>query len=902
MKKWLGISFVAWSIFLFITWGCGQDSPQKTQDAGTPDKITEKNTLDSHPTQEKHPEKTQEITPPQPLDLSIPLKKGEVRAGIIRDSKEFIKGFNAQELLGDIKIYNSRVAFTIAGKRLTKGYMPYGGKIVAADIVRPKGESGESYFQEFALGFQHRMMKPDKIEIVNDGRNGKPAVVRISGPDAKLDLLQAYIKAVMPNLVADVGPLDIRLTYEYTLAPDSNILDFKIIVKNLTEDYKELQFIEVAFFMGDGISNYFPKKGYVSGNLSGAWDYVGFASPKVGYVVFPKKDQIFQIVAKYKSAILGIHQALELDPKSTHEYLWSIAVGRDLASALASYRSRISKKKEGTVKGTLTEETTDKPLADVPIHIERPLGKNKYEYITRARTKSDGSFEISLPPGQYSLRSYRKETLGPRTEVTLKADETKTINLKAPLMGYLTIETKDADTGTLLPAKITIFRTDKKKPHVPSYYEVDSLAGGASAIIYPHTGKGKILLPVGTYKVIVSRGFFYGLFQKEIKIKGAQTTEVHATLKEEVKIPDGVGGDFHIHAKGSPDSNDSYELKVAAMAAEGLQLAVSTDHEFISDYEPFIKKMKMEKWLRAVIGEEITTFFGHFNAYPIPYRPDKPNNGAFWWYDMDAPQLFELVYKEAPDAVLQINHPRSPSISGYFTFTGYKPELGKPTNKPKKWSNHFDAIEVVNGNGFKFSLKTVFLDWFSILNYGHFVTGMGNSDSHHSRTAECGYPRSIVMLGTNDPQKITMKQLSKAIKAHHVVVSGGAMIRFKASDKGDPSQAVNIGDNLSLTTPTVHLHIKIEAASWIHLNQFKIFANGKLIHTQKLDKDAPNIVRFDKTLTFTPKIDTWYLVMVTGNKGLAPVVPGSVAFAFTNPIFVDVDNDKKFTPPKSFTP
>ena len=53
--------------------------------------------------------------------------------------------------------------------------------------------------------------------------------------------------------------------------------------------------------------------------------------------------------------------------------------------------------------------------------------------------------------------------------------------------------------------------------------------------------------------------------------------------------------------------------------------------------------------------------------------------------------------------------------------------------------------------------------------------------------------------------------------------------------------------------------------------------------------------------TLTPRVDTWYVVVVRGNRSLAPVVPklgdrDVLPFAFTNPIWVDVDGDGKFTP------
>ena len=66
---------------------------------------------------------------------------------------------------------------------------------------------------------------------------------------------------------------------------------------------------------------------------------------------------------------------------------------------------------------------------------------------------------------------------------------------------------------------------------------------------------------------------------------------------------------------------------------------------------------------------------------------------------------------------------------------------------------------------------------------------------------------------------------------------------------------------------------------------------------------VPEVHMTDKgTFNFTlrPKVDTWYVVVVRGNRSLDPVVPklgdrDVFPLAFSNPIWVDVDGDGKFT-------
>jgi len=286
-----------------------------------------------------------------PPDLTARLEAGQARAGIITTAQAFIGGPNAQEKVGDVKLYNSKVAFTIAGLRRTKGYLSHGGRLVAADIIRPKGEAGQSLFQEFSLAWQHRMMKPEKIEIVNDGRDGKDAVVRIEGKDHELPLLLAYVKAASSTFANDTMVLDFHVVNEFRLAPDGEHLTIRTTIENRAKEYRSINFAEVGFFMGDGLNNFFPRRGFIDKNANGAWSYHGLAGEKVSYVVYPKEGEIFQLLLKFKTVVIGLQDAFDIDPGQRLTRTWHVAVGRDLAAAQAVYRKSLSGDESGEIGG-----------------------------------------------------------------------------------------------------------------------------------------------------------------------------------------------------------------------------------------------------------------------------------------------------------------------------------------------------------------------------------------------------------------------------------------------------------------------------------------------------------------------------------------------------------------------
>lgn len=897
----------------FTTWGytgCGPgtQTPENTatettvQDSGEKESVTAESSDEHSQPQETKPEGVQ----PPPQDLSERLPDNLSRVGFLRDAKEFIGGVNAQgrERIGDIKIYNNKVAFTIAGNRLTHGYLTMGGKIVAADVIRPTGQSGRSLFQEFSLAFQHRMMKPTEIEIVNDGRDGKAAIVRFHGKDNELGLLLSYIKAFSSELAKETFDLGFQIINEYRLEPNSQILTIQTTLTNKASQYRDITYPEVGFFMGDGLYDYFPDKGEIDGSSAiGLWAYHGLMSRDVAYVIFPKAGEDFQILFKYKTALIGLQNIFTLDVGQSLVRTWHVAVGKDLAHAQAAYRQTLSGIQTGQLQGRVLQPQTKTPLEGILIHIEQEKSDKTTAYIGQAVSQADGSFSAELPTGTYILRTERAEHLSQSVTVDVKTSGNAPLDLMAPETGTLVFTSTQEDGKTPLPTKLSIFRISGNTiTTVPSHFGRESYNGGAFRILYPYQGTISTLLPPGKYKVVATRGFFYSVEEKEVEITTNQESQVTLSLKRWVDTSKAVSGDFHVHAKGSPDSQDSNQLKVASMAGEGLELAVSTDHEFVTDYQPYIKDMKLESWIRGVVGEEVTTHFGHFNIYPIPFKPEEVNQGAFQWYEHLAPGMFEFVAKQAPGSVIQINHPRGAAAGSYFSYAGYNPDTGKADVRPNEWSWKFNAIEVFNGRDFSKALTTTVEDWYSMLNFGYRMTAMGNSDSHRATTSETGYPRNMVLVGSQDPQSLTMEALGTAIKQQKVVISAGAMISLLASASGDKNQAVSLGETVSLTGSKVFLHIRVDASPWVHLDTLKIIGNGKVVQEKALPQKADAVVRFDETVELSPTQDTWYIVMVTGSKTLGVAVPGAPPFAVTNPVYVDVDRDKTFTPPQKITP
>jgi hypothetical protein len=88
----------------------------------------------------------------------------------------------------------------------------------------------------------------------------------------------------------------------------------------------------------------------------------------------------------------------------------------------------------------------------------------------------------------------------------------------------------------------------------------------------------------GTYDLVVTRGPEYEIATESITLEPGKFVAKQVQLVRGVQTDGWVAGDFHIHAAPSTDSGLPIDKRVISCAAEGLEVAVATDHNFITDY------------------------------------------------------------------------------------------------------------------------------------------------------------------------------------------------------------------------------------------------------------------------------------------------------------------------------
>ena len=461
------------------------------------------------------------------------------------------------------------------------------------------------------------------------------------------------------------------------------------------------------------------------------------------------------------------------------------------------------------------------------------------------------------------------------------------------------------ETGQPTPVRLTFLRGDLSDPGVVFTNHAanpDQLAVRRN-VVYDIDGTGMITIPPGEWFVIASRGMEYDIATMHIGPSHGSHVKWSATIRKAIDTAGWAGGDFHLHTlthSGHGDSN--MPERMISIAGEGVEFAVATDHNHNTDYNPTMQRVGADPHFTAVAGNEISSDYGHFNAYPLD-----PEAKVIDWH-AEAPAMFAEA-RDAQNAwdvvpVIQVNHPRWGNID-YFGARGLDPF--EAASSHDDWSWDFDAVEVLNENAgwgwydaevadvpTRASRHSVFRDWINMVNAGHAVAPMGNSDSHTVEKNFAGIPRTYVRVDDSNPDAIDPAQVADAVRTGAVVATTGPFITLSANGGG-------IGDLVPAEGGQVALTISVQAAPWIAVDRVAVLVNGDIVRNFHLSEDGYRPPLSIGPIRLSVPHDAWITVLAESDQAMTPVVRDRdrpiLPLAVTGPIRVDADGDGTWTPP-----
>ena len=812
-------------------------------------------------------------------------------AKVITNAQDLIEGPMSRGRTGDFLLANSEIQVVIQNvQRNMFSISQFGGQIIDADVVRQPGDPERDNFEEWAFGINiENTGHYTNVSIVNDGSNGQPAVIRVTGPDDLLDMINPSSQVAgfglkVPAAYDDVD-LPVEITTDYILAPNDKFVRVDTTIRN-TADNEVKTFIS-DFLAGSGQVELF-QSGYGFGeplvttappacalcNLV-AWSGFGQADGvSYGYIHNIAKTATFTMegvtVPLLGESVLSTLMGLA-PPNYTIASLGEVivtryfAVGDGSAGSIVDIRNQILGLTTGTIGGTVTRGGQPVQGADVAVLGAKAAGPGSaLNVVSYYRTDDNGTYQGTLPPGSYTVRAnldgHLAATPNPAT-VTVTAGGTTVQDFTIPEAGRVRVTIVD-ENGADIAGKVSVVGFDPNPNLVNSqtiggavqvktgvFGDLSDLPFGLAARVFvDQTGdSGEFFIEPGDYQVVVSHGPEYSVFKQNITVTAGVLTTVGAQIARAVDTSGFISADFHVHAINSPDSTVTYEERVISLLAEGVDYFAMTDHEVRTDVAPVIASLGVGNLISSAVSEEASTRdYGHMNAWPMTLDPTKVNGGAldygkeappgedfpsFGNFMMPPAEMYASLLSDPGVNVVQINH-----ISSFFGPGGLAVDTGlvPPQHFAGALSRRLDpAIPNLFDDSFTaleigVSPGRNFGDWFNLMNQGIVRTGTANSDCHG---AQCGYPRTMVVSPTDDPGALAdiAETLSANVNAGRTIGTNAPFVRVttNAASTGETGGlALGVPTLISTTDGSAAITVEIQSPLWGEFDRVEYYINN----------------------------------------------------------------------------
>ena len=427
-----------------------------------------------------------------------------------------------------------------------------------------------------------------------------------------------------------------ELETRYSLAPDANEvkIESRIVVDGAAEQTIQLG---EGFFFGGELSPWLPGIGFADAITN--TELIASVGDSVSYgIVYPAAQRFVQFLSLNSVTLaLGPTTTTTAVSDPVERYL---VIGDGTAASITERGWQLRQQPLGTVSGQ-TAPGVDILVVDAE---DRP--------ITIARADDTGAYQVALPPGEYNLAVTSTErNSAAAIAATVVADETSPANVPFGDTGSLRLTVAEATTNgpVAIPARAVISDTN-----------------GQNRRIHYVNASGELFLnlPAGSYTLLVSRGVEYDAFTADpLVITNAEQNVVAVSLNRVIDTSGWISMDTHLHSEMSLDSTITLRDRLRAVVAEGVEVAVSTDHDHVTDYSQAIAELGISDILAHRVGVETSTIrLGHFNIFPLVRDESSAAGGALPWYDLAPGDIFATMREKSTNPIIQVNHARRQRI------------------------------------------------------------------------------------------------------------------------------------------------------------------------------------------------------------------------------------------------
>lgn len=827
---------------------------------------------------------------------------GQALARQLQDG-ESLPGETAVGTAGDWILSNGLASFVITEPDKGTTYYHYGG--IVADAVAMDGcaYASEDKLDEVGLVFAEvdlssfassevRAFRGESVELVADGTDGGPAIVRVHGVDDHHWLVEyeLVVAALGDGGKALSEPYGVDVAVDYILDPDSPVLEMQVHVTNTGSELVELVLAGLLSF-GPSLDLH----GYAPNVVSAAGLDLDFGMPWL--VATDGTDALAYGVEAGNLAyvgISGVEVAVDINQ----------ALTAPLAAAPGGTASRsvyLSVASGGGVSATgPLADANPEPLLNQTLTLEPVTGRvvgPDGAGIAGARV------EIQAQAPGAGWGTLDEATSGPDGSISAQVPVVGSgwaFRLVARTDGRddsLPVPFSPGDTGVVVPMEgrgsLAVRATDGEGTAAPVRLHLVRQEDGRTEHRWV-AGEGTRPLSPGTWDWTATRGYEFAPQRGTVTVPEDGEAALSVSLDRVLDTTGWVSVDTHVHSSDSPDSRVTPEGVVLRAAGHGLDLVVHTEHEHIVDRSGVAAAVGVDAWTRSIIGEEVTaTVPEHLTMFPA--EPEGPRGGPVEWYGRDLDELFGLMRERSGGGVNLLNHPSYLDLISWDDVLA-EPRMDDPTllglaPDAALWSWDLDGIEVMNGHSSPFD-RGRWGHWQSMLNAGHPLVAVGCSDSHSGD--DIGFPRTYVPAGSDRPADVTDAEVVEAFQGGQAQASTGAFARVRVDG------TAGLGDLLTTDAETVALDLHLEALPEVDVTFVSVFVNCDEVLTVATD-DPSGVVKLSRVLAvpLPDGEDAALTVAAFGEQrlplGLPQFNPNRVPRVLTSAVYVDRDGDGAFS-------
>ncbi len=576
--------------------------------------------------------------------------------------------------------------------------------------------------------------------------------------------------------------------------------------------------------------------------------------------------------------------------------------------------------------------------------------------MNQARTDEDGNYAMALPAGNYEIKARlpgRANLTPPVVPVDADA-EVAVDDIVLDEAGEIVVQVRTPD-GEPTPARVSLICIDDC-PAKATTNEKDTVFDGLPDDFVTVewagvSGEVSFAAHPGEYELVVSRGMEWSLWPEGadelggevVEVLAGESTSVSAEIAQVLDSSGALSADFHVHAVPSMDSTTPKEDRVLTFLTEGVDVLVSSDHDVIADYGPAAEALGATDHMATIVGSEVTTsVLGHFNGFPLEHDPTSRVGGALDWGGGTGPalspgEIYDWFESHPGEQVVQLNHPDI-SFMAYADVLRGKvygdpdelrlraPDYDPDTGDLGIWDDGFSAMEVMNGHGMD-RVWGVMRWWLTLIGRGETKAGTAVTDTHTRYGDSLGsVPRSFVFVGddADDPGDFDQDHFVQSVNSAEMIGTNGPFVEVTATNAhGDTA---GLGHVLQTEGEAVTVQLRIQVPEWISVDTVELLKNLESVVTEpgeyntdpiepterfefELTEEHLQVVatgemehrRYEKTIEIEIEtdVDSYLVFLVRGEEDMYPVVPWTDVepFAFTNPIYLDVDGDGYSNPP-----